>query len=358
MLVWREGLAAMRQTMDEWLAERRKGIGGSDAASILSEGYGCPRALFYDKSGVEPDFQHSPETMGLFERGHSLEPLIARRFTKETGLVVRNMPTRVSVDRPWMRVNVDRMIHSLDVGEFAGMGPGYLECKTANEHVFSNMQQEGMPSHYVIQVQHGLAVTSWQWGYFAVLEPYTFKFLAFPYKRNEKLVTVLLDAEEVFWCEVKAGNIPAKLADFNDSRCEKCQWRRSCRNAEALPKTVKKKAVYEPDTSEAADILAGNIKLLAAQVDDADTALQNEHAKMKELMGDRTAILVPRQGVKFSFNWQSGRHAWDTKALDAERPDLASVYKLRGEPFRQLRMLKMFDATEDESKMEALKERA
>jgi hypothetical protein len=75
-------------------------------------------------------------------------------------------------------------------------------------------------------------------------------------------------------------------------------------------------------------------------------------------MGERTAILVPGQGMKVSFSWQSGRHAWDTKALDAERTDLASIYKLRGEPFRQLRVLKTFDATEDESKAEALKERA
>ena len=348
----------MKQTLEQWLAERKKGIGGSDAAALLSEGYGCPRALFYDKAGVEPDYRHSEATQGLFERGHALEPLIARRFSKDTGLVVRNMPTRVSAERPWMRVNVDRMIHSLDAGDFAGMGPGYLECKTANEHVFSNMRGEGMPPHYILQVQHGLAVTGWKWGYFAVLEPYTFAFLAFPYKRNEALVNVLLDVEEAFWKQVQAGNIPAALKDFNDTRCEKCQWRRSCRNAAALPKTKKVKTVYVPDNSEAADILVGNIKLLSAQVDDAAAQLQTERAKLKTLMGERTAILVPGQGMKLSFSWQSGRHAWDTKALDAERTDLASIYKLRGEPFRQLRVLKTFDATEDESKAEALKERA
>jgi predicted phage-related endonuclease len=52
---------------EHWLAERKKGIGGSDAASILSEGYGCPRALFYDKAGVEPDYQHTPAELDLFD---------------------------------------------------------------------------------------------------------------------------------------------------------------------------------------------------------------------------------------------------------------------------------------------------
>lgn len=345
-----------KQSLEEWLAERKKGIGGSDAAAILSEGYGCPRALFYDKTGVEPDYQHTPAELGLFERGHQLEPLIARRFERETGLQVRRMPTRVNAERPWMRVNVDRMIHSAPEGhEFAGMGPGYLECKTANEHVFANMQQEGMPNHYVLQVQHGLAVTGWQWGYFAVLEPYTFRFLYFPYKRNDALVQVLTDVEESFWRDVQAGNIPAKLEDFNDSRCDKCQWRRACRNAEALPKTPKRKTVYEPVDEPEVEELVAEIKVLRWQSENTESMIEQKRAELREKLGDRMNVLVPGQGIKVGRFMQSGRQTWDARALDAEHPELADKYKRRGEPFEVMRF---YDSTEVEGRAEALKEMA
>ena len=202
------------------------------------EKYGCPRALFYDKTGVEPDYQHSEASLDLFARGHALEPLIADRFSQETGSKVRRMPARVAQDKPWMRVNVDRIILSV-----ARNGPGYLECKTANEHVFADMLAHGVPEHYVLQSQHGLAVTRWKWGAFAVLEPYTFNFLWFRFERNEKLISVIEHEEEAFWQMVKSGTIPAKLADFADARCGKCVWRRGCRNAEALPKVAGKARV-------------------------------------------------------------------------------------------------------------------
>lgn len=333
-----------KQSLTEWLAERRKGIGGSDAAAVLSEGYGCPRALFLDKSGVEPDYQHGAETLGLFERGHALEPIIARKFAQTTGLKIRNMPTRVSADRPWMRVNVDRMICSLEDAN----GPGYLECKTANEHVFQNMLEEGMPPHYVLQVQHGLAVTGWKWGYFAVLEPYTFRFLTFRYERDDKLIdSVLMPFEAAFWERVVKGEIPAKLKDFSDARCERCVYRRSCRNAEAIPSVKKVKAVVPVDSTPEMAILASNIKTLTAQIAEADAILQNERAKIKILMGDRPAVIVPTEGSKFcrvTHTMQSGRLVWDGKALDAEHPELAARYKRRGEPFEVLRM---YDMTEE-----------
>lgn len=338
-----------KQTLQEWLEERRKGIGGSDAAAVLSEGYGCPRALFLDKAGVEPDYAHTEVELGLFERGHALEPIIARKFTQQTGLKVRRMPTRVSAERPWMRVNVDRCIETVDVSE----GPGYLECKTANHHVFQNMLEEGMPSHYVLQVQHGLAVTGWKWGHFAVLEPYTFRFLEFRYERDEQLIAVLLREEEAFWKRVVAGEIPAKLEDFSDSRCEKCVYRRGCRNAEALPAKKKVKPVYVPDTSEDLAKLVIGIKTLDAQIEDAETARETLRDGVRAMLGDRTHVLVPAAGKKLNLSTQSGRLMWDGKALDAEHPELADKYKRRGEPFQVLRM---YDADEVEGRAEAMKE--
>jgi putative phage-type endonuclease len=338
-----------KQIQEQWLAERKKGIGGSDVAAVLSEGYGCPRALFLDKSGVEPDYQHDEVSLGLFERGHALEPIIARKFVEKTGLKVRRMPTRVSAERPWMRVNVDRCIETVD----EAMGPGYLECKTANAHVFQNMIEEGMPEHYVLQVQHGLAVTGWKWGYFAVLEPYTFRFLCFKYERNEQLIAILCGYEEAFWKQVQAGEIPARLEDFNDSRCEKCVYRRGCRNAEALPAKKRMKPVYEADDDWRLSGLVAGLKAVDASIEEAESQRTQYRDAIKALLGERSHVLVPSQGVKLNLGTQSGRLSWDGKALDAEHPELADKYKRRGEPFQVLRV---YDATEVEGKAEAMKE--
>ena len=350
------------ERLTQWLAERKKGIGGSDAAAVLSEGYGCPRALFLDKTGVEPDYEHSPRTLGLFERGHELEAGIARKFAKESGLTVRRVPTMINADRPWMRVNVDRMIKPITdpdavearYRDFADMGPGYLEAKSANEHVFANMRFEGMPNHYVIQGQHGLAVSGWQWGAFAVREPYTFEFMHFPFKRNEQLIDVLLEIEEAFCKAVIAGDIPNKLEDFNDSRCEACGYRLGCRNAEALPAKKYRKPVYAPDNSEQLFEIVGQIKSLDAQIEQAQAMRSAALDELRAEMGERTHVLVPGQGKKITRFWQNGALRYDTKALDAERPELAERYKRRGEPFEQVRL---YDVAElPESVKEALRE--
>jgi putative phage-type endonuclease len=327
----------------KWLADRRKGIGGSDVAAVFGEKYGCPRALFLDKTGVEPDYEHSEADLDLFDRGHALEPIVADRFQRETGLAVRRMPSRVSKDRPWMRVNVDRIIVSSDGLGPGFEGPGYLECKTAAREVFMEMRSTGMPEHYILQIQHGLAVTGWKWGAFAVLEPYSFRFLQFKSKRDEKLIAVILRVEDEFWKRVKAGDIPDKLEDFNDARCHKCGYRLSCRNAEALPKEKKRKRIYEPDYSPELDIVVGNIKMLDASIEEAEAQKRIERQKAVILMGDREAVLVPSQGKKLLNSQRSGRLMWDGKALDAEMPQLAARYKRRGEAYG---VLMMYDAAE------------
>jgi predicted phage-related endonuclease len=331
-----------------WLGERKKGIGGSDAAAVLAEGYGCPRALFYDKSGVEPDYEHTDAEKGFFERGHALEPLIADRFARETGMRVRRMPTRINAERPWMRVNCDRMIPSQAATLSQGLiGPGYLECKTANQHVFANMQEEGMPNHYVLQMQHGLATTGWKWGAFAVLEPYTFRFMHFIVKRHAELIhDVILPTEEAFWQQVQAGDVPAALPDFNDSRCEKCVYRRGCRNAEALPKVKYKKPVYPDDESDSIRTAALQLKQLDVSIEHLESLKKQVRGDIQQLMGDRPRVAVPSQGVKFCNTWQNGRLTWDGRALDAEQPQLADKYKRRGEGFMTLRSYDMAEVAE------------
>ena len=72
---------------DEWLAYRRKGIGGSDAAAVLGiSPFMTARDLYYDKLGISA--QSDEENWVAKEIGHLLEPLVANIFERRTGLKV------------------------------------------------------------------------------------------------------------------------------------------------------------------------------------------------------------------------------------------------------------------------------
>ena len=106
-----------------WLSIRRKGIGGSDAAKVLGlSKWGGPLTVFLDKTGRLPMEDDEPSEAAYW--GTTLEDVVAREFSKRTGLRVQRRNAMFHhPDHPWMIANVDRVI----VGSNRG-----LECKTVS----------------------------------------------------------------------------------------------------------------------------------------------------------------------------------------------------------------------------------
>ena len=91
---------------DEWHAERRKGIGGSDATIIMS---GDPEKILRlwkeKRQEIEPEDLSNilPVMMGSFT-----EPFNIEWFEKQTGKTVTGRgDMRVSQEHPWMRATLD-----------------------------------------------------------------------------------------------------------------------------------------------------------------------------------------------------------------------------------------------------------
>ncbi|HHW14817.1 MAG TPA: YqaJ viral recombinase family protein, partial [Firmicutes bacterium] len=135
---------------EAWLAERRRGIGGSDAAAIagLSK-WRSPMAVWLEKTGqVEPE---EPGEAALW--GTKLEDVVARHFAEATGFKVQRCNAILQhPERPWMLANIDRYV--LDPAR----GRGLLEVKTTNAWNH-DASEDKAPDHYLIQVHHYLAVT-------------------------------------------------------------------------------------------------------------------------------------------------------------------------------------------------------
>ncbi|MCI8548835.1 MAG: hypothetical protein HFJ38_08160 [Bacilli bacterium] len=131
-----------------WLKLRKSGLGGSDAGAVCGlNPYSSPANVYLDKISDEIKDKDN-ESM---RQGRDLEEYVAKRFTEETGLKVRRSNKLYrSSEHPFMLADVDRLI----VGENAG-----LECKTATAFQAEQWKDRKVPTHYLIQCLHYMAVT-------------------------------------------------------------------------------------------------------------------------------------------------------------------------------------------------------
>lgn len=182
-------IPTLNMPREEWLEERRKSIGGSDASGILRlNKFSSPYKVWADKRGLLPE-QEDNEAM---RQGRDLEDYVARRFMEKTGKKVRreNYMLR-NPDFPFAHADVDRVI----IGEDAG-----LECKTTKSLSFSRFKNGEFPTYYYVQCVHYLMVTGCKRWYLAVLVLGE-GFYVFTIERDEEEIKALAEAEAEFWNE-------------------------------------------------------------------------------------------------------------------------------------------------------------
>lgn len=188
--------STLEMTHDQWLEERRKGLGGSDAAAILGMNpYKSPLAVYMDKLGLAPEIEDN-EAM---RQGRDLEQYVAERFCEATGKKVRRCNRILQhPDHPWMLANVDRMI----VGEKAG-----LECKTTSVYNKTEFARGDVPPVYYWQCLAYMAVTGYPTWYLAVLV-LNRDFHTFEITRNDEHIALLTDRARDFWRDHILAGVP------------------------------------------------------------------------------------------------------------------------------------------------------
>ncbi|MCA8094494.1 YqaJ viral recombinase family protein [Burkholderia anthina] len=195
---------------DDWLAVRRAGIGGSDAAAAVGlNPYMSPMELWLDKTGrseglpgPDPNDTTSPTYWGTL-----LEPIVAASYTRVTGNRVRKINAVLRHPSiPWMLANIDReVVGTSDVQ--------ILECKTAGEHG-ARLWRDGVPEYVELQVQHQLAVTGKTAAHVAVLLCGQ-ALEVFRVDRDDALIARLIELEARFWRYVESDTPPP--ADGSES---------------------------------------------------------------------------------------------------------------------------------------------
>lgn len=233
-----------------WLEERRKGIGGSDAAKVLGlSRWGGPLSVYLDKVGDARD--EIPSEAARF--GTILEDVVAREFSEREGLKVRRRNgMRASKAHPFMLANVDREI----VGRNAG-----LECKTTSAFKAEEWEGDSLPTEYYAQVQHYCAVMGWEGCWIACLiggQKFVHKWVP----RSELFIADMIAIEERFWREHVIPRVPpAPLATDHIALPQ--------REETMLPATL-----ADIETAEALAALRDEMKALKAREDELTNALK------------------------------------------------------------------------------------
>lgn len=194
-----EKIPTVNMSREAWLAERRKSIGGSDAAAILGlNDYVSAFSLWCEKTGksIPPDVSDK-EAVRL---GNDLEQYVADRWCEATGKKVRrcNYLIRDSAF-PFAHADVDRLV----IGENAG-----LECKTTTSwDIAAQLRAGEIPERWYCQMVHYMMVTGAERWYLGALV-FGVGFFRLELNRNEDEIGALRAAESKFWDMVCAGTPP------------------------------------------------------------------------------------------------------------------------------------------------------
>lgn len=167
---------------EDWLAERRNSLGGSDMGAVLGlNKYRSPFVVWAEKTGK---IEETADNEAM-RQGRDLEGYVAKRFEELSGKRVQMMNYILrNDDAPHLHANIDRRI----LGEKSG-----LECKTASALNMKVYQGGEFPESYYAQCVSYLAVTGWERWYLAAL---VLNKAFFVYQ-----ITTVVNDEVPEWCE-------------------------------------------------------------------------------------------------------------------------------------------------------------
>lgn len=150
---------------EEWLAGRGKGIGASEAGTVLGLNPFCtPYQLWRYKKGIDPP----QEENFAMKAGHYLEDAVSMFFRDGSGAHIIKASTEdftiYDSERPWLRVSPDRTFWR-PWAKHNEVEKSILECKTTQ----LTIDPDNLPKHWFCQIQMNMGVAEYKDGALAWL---------------------------------------------------------------------------------------------------------------------------------------------------------------------------------------------
>lgn len=279
------------QARVRWLKQRRRGIGGSDAAAILGVSeYRDAWSVYVEKAGLAPIEEREADHLVI---GHLMEPVIASLYTRRTGrLLEKPKGIMVHPDHDCIIANPDRLVK----GEHRG-----TEIKTAGLWTRGKWGEAGtdqVPPDYLIQCSQYMAVTGYPvWDVPVLFHGSRFEIYVVP--RDIDLERWMLDRLVAWWQRHIVGGIPPEI-DGSDGCAKYLALRYPQNNAVMLP--------APPEAEELAQRLAH----LRGQMDVLDRESTQIENSLKAIIGDA-------DGIEGGFGKIAWRRSKDSKTTDWEK---------------------------------------
>lgn len=267
---------------DQWLAERRKGLGGSDVSALFDcNPWMSPYTLYLDKIDEAPKRADD----AILQVGHDLEPLTRRLYEDDTGRVIYSAQERYQhAEFPWMLATIDGTIPP-----YGDSGPGVFEGKTTNPYG-KDEWLEGVPLYYLVQLYHYMIVTGRKWGSIAVLvlgekDP----LLWTDVERDEEFAEQMVAVEQRFWEDHVLARVPPEV-DAHPSTTEMIKRLHPDDNGLTV------------DFGDEGEVWAERLHIAKADAKAADTNKKLWENRIKNAMGGATYARLPNGS---GFSWIS-----------------------------------------------------
>lgn len=303
-----------------WLGERRRGIGGSDAAAVVGlSKWTSPYELWMSKTGRDTGDDESGEA-ALW--GTLLEPVVRDEVARRLGVDIVTVPHILAHEhRPWQIVNLDGDIPALDA---------IYEGKTANQWLADDWADDQVPEAYLLQVQHALAVTGRARAVCAVLIGGQ-RLEIRTVERDQALIDQLISLEAEFWALVESDTPP----QIDGSKASTSLLTRLHPTADGTVRTLDGQDLAEVELLiEQRAAISADIKALEAEKTRTENVL-------KELCGDHEQLAGADGRPVFKWRNQS-RSSLDEAAVAralgvpvAELPRKTSTFRVVQIPKRK-----------------------
>ena len=310
---------------EEFLKQRKEGLGGSDIQHLFNEApYGCARKLWYDKTNHHVDYPVIESN--VMTRGHKLEQLIRDEYAEQTGRKIRRVNRLIRHKKyEWAACNLDAEILSVDARL-----TGVLECKSVGRGMYYKILQEGIPSSWILQLQHYLFVTGRKFGSFAVLWADNWEFIYFDVNRDDELIDLIIKEGDKFWRKVQNGPSPDRL-DPKDKRCGRCEFRNSCQGTHLLELVNGNEEEIPFDDSY--DTLMKELVDLQELSDEAVRLVADKKTEIKDKLGDN--VIMECTGYRMYYKPVESTRLKNA-AIKKDDPEIYDKYSYKSisRPFR------------------------
>lgn len=255
---------------EEWLENRRKGIGGSDSGAILEMNKcATPLSTYNTKKGLIDDSLNKGNQS--IKWGKMAESAIRDGLAKDLGIQIETAPVMfTSKEHPFMLADLDGLTFIPEGKEIEGnkvKGLGGVEIKTTSSWN-RDFKNDEIPDSYYCQVQHYMAVTGLEWFILAALIDKADGRI-YVVRRNDNFIGgTLIPGEESFW----NGNIltntpPAPTGNEYEIKILDCVYK-NCAAEVELPEEVsllcdeyKQAALEEKQAAAKKDVIKEKIKI-------------------------------------------------------------------------------------------------